>query len=167
MENIWKALENQGLSEKAVKSIKNSWAIKSTKVYESAWRKWVPYCRKYNMHLFNATPIELANFIAYCRQKYNIGYSALNTIKSAISEFISLFVREKLGAHPIVKRTLSGVVKYKIKPKYDEFWDIDVLLDYWESMPNNSELTTAILTQKTICIVAIALIGRSSDLSKL
>lgn len=164
MENIWDALEAQGLSQETIQIIKNSWAIKTTKQYQSAWKKWYPWCLENKIDFFNITAVDLSNFIAFCHKKYGLGYNALNTIKSAISEFASLFVSDKIGKHPMVKRTLNGTVKNKINPKYDEFWDVNILLKFWENRPQNSKLTLKELTEKIISLCAIALIGRSSDL---
>ena len=48
-----------------------------------------------------------------------LGYSAINTARSALSSVLILSVNTTFGSHPLVKRFLKGVFELKLSlPRY-------------------------------------------------
>jgi hypothetical protein len=60
---------------------------------------------------------------------FGIGYSALNTARSALSSVIVLPENITFGCHPLVSRFMKGVFELRPSlPKYNEVWDVSVIL---------------------------------------
>ena len=87
----------------------------------------------------------------------NIGYSAINTAKSAISNVVILSDAEHVtvGDHPLVKRFLRGVFNQKPSlPRYKSVWDVSQVLE-WLKEINIDNATLKQLTLKTTMLLAL------------
>ena len=78
----------------------------------------------------SATVEEGANFLAILYDE-GIGYSALNTTRSALSTVFTLQNNHTFGTHPLVTRFMKGVFETRPSlPCFSETWDVNVVLDY-------------------------------------
>jgi hypothetical protein len=65
----------------------------------------------------------------------------------------------KIGEHPTVVQLLKGCFNRKPpKARYNSLWDPDVVLNYLNSLPNNSDLGVAVLSKKLATLLALATI---------
>ena len=61
--------------------------------------------------------------------KPGLGYSAINTARSALSSILVLEDGEKFGEHPLVTRCMKRIFDLKpALPKYTEIWDVNIVL---------------------------------------
>ena len=75
------------------------------------------------------------NFLAELFQS-GVGYSAINTARSALSSILILLDNTIFGSHPLVSRLLKGVFELRpASPKYQSIWDISVVLNLLGSWP--------------------------------
>lgn len=82
-----------------------------------------------------------------------LGYSAMNTIRSALSSFISID-GIAVGKHPIVIRFLNGVYNLKpVFPKNTVTWDPETLLSFLRRLSPVHMLSLKLLTFKTVTLV--------------
>jgi integrase len=82
-----------------------------------------------------------------------IGYSAINTARSALSTFIFINNRP-VGEHPLVTRLLRGVFnKRPVFPKHTSTWDPHILLDYLKSMSPVKKLSFLALSKKCLALL--------------
>ena len=107
------------------------------------------------------------DFLTELLDKGGLGYSAINTARSALSSFIVLKSSQNIlfGAHPLVIRFLKAV--YNIKPpdtKYQETWDINQVLNYLRTLPPVKELSLKDLTMKLTMLLAILATSRCQTL---
>ena len=73
-----------------------------------------------------------------------------------------------MGQHPLVTRLLKGAFNDRPPlPKYTSTWDVQVVLDYLQSLGENESLSLKQLTWKTVMLLALTKPSRSADLSKL
>ena len=87
--------------------------------------------------------------------KTGVGYSALNTARSALSSIITLPGNVTIGEHPLVKRFMRGIFNIKPSlPRYTTTWDVSVLLKYLESV-DNAQSSLKELTFKLCTLIAI------------
>ena len=64
-----------------------------------------------------------------CEQ--GLGYSAMNTVRSALSQVVHIPSGVSFGGLPIVKQFLKGVFQQKpALPRYTVTWDSSILLTY-------------------------------------
>ena len=52
-------------------------------------------------------------------------------------------------------------------PRYQETWDVDVVLKYFDSLPNNRDLSLKLLSKKLAMLLAIAAPKRVSEIARL
>lgn len=95
-----------------------------------------------------------------------LGYSALNTARSALSQFIVWKGHCTIGSHPWVIRFLKGV--YNLRPpvpRYNETWDVAVLLKFLRTLSPVKKLSLKALTLKTATLMAILIAARAQTLA--
>ena len=74
----------------------------------------------------------------------------------------------RVGQHPLVSRFLKGVYNTRPPaPRYPITWDIDIILSYMSSLPDNAELGQKHLSYKLAMLLALANADRCSDLAAL
>ena len=97
-----------------------------------------------------------------------IGYSALNTARSAVSALCSTNDCMTLGAHPLVKRFMRGVFNLRpTKPRYSTTWDVNRVLEFLQSTSPVELLPLKDLTRKLAMLIALSTAARSQTLSLL
>ena len=90
-----------------------SWRTGTCKQYETYLRRWLDYCHNNGVDVFQP---ELNRAIEFLVLLYHsgLGYSAVNTARSALSSIIILDNGLKFGEQPLVFRCLKGI--FELKP---------------------------------------------------
>ena len=109
MEGVRKTLT--GISNQAIDLIMNSWSKNTKKVYHTYINEWENFCNKKGIPLEMAiTNTYLAiEFLTYLFRVRNLGYSAINNARSALSTIIVTGNNETFGKHPLVSRLMKGM----------------------------------------------------------
>lgn len=69
-----------------------------------------------------------------------IGYSGLNTARSALSSFFMLNVQESVSNNTLVKRFMRGIFLLKPSlPRYNFTWDVSIFLNYSQQRQLNAQ----------------------------
>ena len=85
-----------------------------------------------------------------------LGYSALNTARSALASIISLQNNHYIGTHPLVKRFFRGVFLQRPSlPKCGVTWDVSIVLNTLRSMAPSVDLSLLDLSRKLVTLLAI------------
>ena len=98
---------------------------------------------------------QVLNFMAKCFHSRNLGYSAMNTLRSALSTFICID-HKPVGSHPLVVRFLKGV--YALKPAIPRnvvTWDTSIVLRFLKTLSPVSSLNLQKLTLKAVTLTAL------------
>ena len=83
------------------------------------------------------------------------GYSAMNTIRSAISSIASI-EGQPVGQHLLVKRFMKAVFREKpALPRYKTTWDPDVVLNHIKSLGKNDKLTIIQVSRKLTMLLLL------------
>ena len=94
----------------------------------------------------------------------NVGYSVINTARSALSTFITID-NHTVGMHPLVCRYLKGFFnKFPVLPKYLFTWDVGVELECISSMDTEN---VQHLSQKLATLLAILCGQRAREILSL
>jgi len=132
-------------------SIRNSTKNK----YKVYWRKWDTFCSENQINETNVSIISVINFLSKLFED-KASYSVIKAAKAALTHKVSLPTLENLGDHPLLKKFMRGVFNLKPpKAKTGFIWDVKILFDYFENLPNNIELDDSTLTQKTLCLLLL------------
>ena len=155
------------ISEGATKLLLASWRQKSSKTYDSIFRKWVSWCSERESDPVSCPIGEVVNFLAHLfEQGYQ--YRSINAYRSAISSVHEKVDGYEVGQHPLVSRTLKGIFHERPpQPRYSETWNVAAVTTYIESLGENNSLSLAILTHKLVMLLALTRPSRSADLSQL
>lgn len=113
------------------------------------------FCGKRSADPF-APPIRLA--LEFLTELFTsgIGYSAINTARSALSCVACTPMGKPIGQHPMVVRLLKGVFQERpALPRNLVTWDPSVVLDYLKTMDEAKDLPLKDLSLKLVTLIAL------------
>ena len=140
--DIGRPCESKQISEKAQTLISHSWRGSTSKQYDVYIQKWKSYCCERNIDPVTTSITNGVNFLASLFYEQNLGYSAINTARSALSTVFPLQNNCTFGQNHIVKRLLRGVFNQRpALPKYSCTWDVNIVLNYIKGMSSNDMLS--------------------------
>lgn len=122
------------------------------KQYNTYIKEWWIYCRRKNINIYTASSLYILEFLT---SKFNEGlsYSSLNCARSAIN----ILYTGTTSNCPFINRFFKGIFNLKPpKPKYNETWDIEQILEFIEKLGPTESLTFEDLTQKTVALLALS-----------
>lgn len=130
---IWTTIQKQGSLGEAADITLKSWRPGTRKQYRLYIRKWIQHCLQRSIDPTNATVGQALQFLLGLFKK-ELGYSALNTARSALSCSIQPKKMVSFGFQPLVARFRKGV--YECRPSlpwYGEKRDVKVALQFCAS----------------------------------
>ena len=152
---IWESLESRGLSEPASKLILQSWRKSTRQQYKPFIAKWEQYCGSRKINPFSASIEQGINFLAELFQT-GLGYSALNTARSALSTILVMRDQLTFGQHPLVCRFMKGIFESRPSlPRYHETWDVTIVLKHLAGLGPPESLSFKNLTLKVVMLMAL------------
>ena len=85
-----------------------------------------------------------------------VGYSAINTARSALSTILTRENGLPIGEHPLISRLLKGVFEQRPSiPKHTTIWDVGHLLDYLRRLSPISQLSLKELSLETVTLLCL------------
>ena len=74
----------------------------------------------------------------------------------------------QVGQHELVSRFMKGIFNCNLPaPRYTSTWDVDIVLEYLSSLPDNTLLPLAALTHRLAMLFALCSANRCSELAAL
>ncbi|OXA40675.1 putative enzymatic polyprotein [Folsomia candida] len=162
---VRETLKSRGLEDSS-DTIINSLSNSTWKQYESSLRYWSKFTNQRQLSIFKTSPEVVASFLTQMLK--SVGYSSINTARSALSLLATNSEFENIGSNPVVKRVIKGVAKAKPpKPKYDVIWDASTVTDYLKTLWPHDSLSISVLTEKCVTLLALCTAQRCQTLSKI
>ena len=94
-----------------------------------------------------------------------MGYSALNTCRSAVSSLVNKVENVRVGEHPVICALLKGFYHlHPPKPRYTHYWDVDVILNMFQSWGCNSMLSLKYLSFKVAVLLLLVTSSRGQTI---
>ena len=106
----------------------------------------------------------MLDFLAHLFDK-GLSYSAINTARSAISQVSITSGTGTIGCDPLVVKFMKGV--YNLRPpapRYQDTWDVGVVLEELKRLSPTEQLTLKDLTLKLVMLLALVLAARVQTL---
>ena len=129
--------------------------VGTKKQYATYLQKRRCYCRSRGIDSICPSVEDGINFLAKLYDS-GIGYSDINTARSAVSSIVALPNSTSFGAHPMICRFLRGVFELKPSlPRYEDIWNVNAVLTYLSSLRLPQDLTLKDLTYKTTMLLAL------------
>ena len=151
---VRQSYETQAFSPKATSIILQSWRKGTTKQYSSYIKRWTTYCRQKQIDPVSATVPQALDFLVELFET-GIGYSGINTARSALSSVSKPVNGITFGAQESVKRFLKGV--YEARPstaRYAVTWEVNKVLNYLKST-STTECSLKDLTLKLVTLMSL------------
>ena len=158
---------HNNLSESAKELLLASWRNKTSKAYDSHFRKWLGWCTKWGCDPISGPVSDVANFLA---DLHSQGYqtSSLNAYQSAISSVHDRVDDTDMGKHPLISRLLKGAFHARPPlPRYSRTWNVEVVLNCMQQWGDTVSLSLKLLTFKLVMLMCLARPSRSADIASL
>ncbi|XP_069121449.1 uncharacterized protein [Argopecten irradians] len=157
------SIQDLGFSTEAEQILLSSWRQGTMQQYQTYTSQWFQYCRENKKSVLSPAVGDVVNFLTELFKK-GVGYSALNTARSALSAFIKLD-GVPCGNNTFVKRFLKGVFQLRpALPKNNVIWDTEIVISFVRNM-DVSKLK--MLTYKTVILLALSTGQRAQSLHSL
>ena len=126
------------------------------------------FCNRTKVDKFQPSITDLLKFLTELHDS-GLGYSALNTARSAVSSFLSMAnpTSAHLGPHVLIKRFMKGVFEIRPSlPRYNCTWNTDFVLKYLKSLSplENLSLIHVQLSKKLVTLFALTTGQRAQTL---
>ena len=133
----------------------SSWRSVTQKQYKTYLEKWLLFCREREVD-YCSPPISDAVEFLMGLYAQGLGYSTVNTARSAFSFIFPISYCHNFGSRPLVVRFMKGVFETrKPKPKYDDIWDASKVLNYLSTLHPVKELPLKDLTLKVLMLLLL------------
>ena len=112
------------LSETATNLVLSSWKKKSSKPYDSCFRRWASWCSDWDRDPFGGSVSDVANFLAdLCQEGYQ--YRSFNSYCSSISSAHEYVDGYLIGQHSTIARLMKGAFNERPpRPRHSSTWDV-------------------------------------------
>ena len=161
------AMGRKNLPPKVLEHIMGSWREKTKIQYSIYHRKWRTYCILKQVDPLSPNLNTCLSFLVYLFDK-GLGYSGLNSARSALSCVLPQFEGHNFGSHPLTVRLLRSF--YNKRPpqaRYATMWDPDVVIDYLREKVPLKDLSIKELTLKVCMLFLLATCSRQQRLISL
>ena len=167
LDSFREELTKVGFSKESSSLLLQSWKPGTQSAYNTPWNKWTRWCNSRKTDPFRSSVVDIGNFLA---EEFDRGleYRTLNVYRSAISALHPSVDGTPVGAHPLIKRLMSGVFNGRPpKARYADTWDVNRVLLHCASLGENKDLTLKQTTTKTAMLMALTTACRGSELQKM
>ncbi|XP_022110667.1 uncharacterized protein LOC110990124 isoform X1 [Acanthaster planci] len=164
--HIRKASRESALSERATPIILNAWKCGTHKQYSLYIQIWNAFCLQGQSDSISTSVNEVIDFLTQLFE--GLRYSAINTARSALSQFVICKGGVTTGSHPWVIKFIREV--YNLRPpvpRHHDTWDASVLLKYLRLLSPVAKLTLKMLTLKTVTLASLLVAARAQTLNVL
>ena len=152
---VRKTLNTKNLSSAAKEIIMASWQPGTGKQYHSYLGRWVKFYAQKTIVVEEAGVKNRIDFLASL-YKDGLGYSTINTARSAPSSVLAFPRNVTFGNHPLVSRFLKRV--FELKPsllRYHSIWDVSVILRHLKTLEPVYALDLKVLFLKLTMLLCL------------
>ena len=158
---IRKAFLLRGLTDNASNLAMSSISDATLRQYNCPLKKWYNFCVAEGIDIFTINLPKIQEFLA---AEFNKGasFGSINTYRSALALILGHEIAQDFG----IKRICKGAAKLRPpRPKYNSTWDPKVVLDYFDALGCNLDISLENLTSKVATLLALVTAHRMQTLS--
>lgn len=143
------------LPNNVIKILQSANSTGTVKQYDSALRRWYQFCTLNHVDCWRPTITDILSFLCKLYED-GLGYSSINTAKSAISNILGNLDNFCIGQHPLVIKFMKGLTRLRPPAaRYNLTWDANVVLEMYRSWSDNQFLDLKHLTLKLVGLLAL------------
>ena len=156
MQTLRGIYHRKGYSNSATEVMINARRGSTYKQYATYLSAWFSHCNIRNIDPVRPTVPQAVNFMDLIRSSRQLGYSACNTMRSALSSIIVCPNNIPLGQHPEVKLFMKGCYQQQPPtPRYIDTWDPNKVLDLLRRWTPPTDITFKKLTLKVVMLLLL------------
>ena len=147
--------ESKLMSRDALEKLSASWRMGTEKRYNSHVERFVPFCRERFTDPIQATTEMGIEFLTEYF-KTGVGYSSVNSARSAFSSIIKPVCNVPFGKSPLVCRFLKGGFNIRpALPRYVTTWDVTKVFTFIKSKPTLTNCDLKILSHRLAILLCL------------
>ena len=152
---IWEKCHHNQLYEPATNLVLSSCRDKSSKSYNSSFRKWLHWCNQQGRNLISGPISGIANFLAELFQEgYQYTAQLMNAYHSSISTIHDMVNSYSVNQHPNISRLMKGAFNKRLAlPKYTFTWHVSKFTSYIITVGDNGTMSLKLLSLKLFMYV--------------
>lgn len=132
-----------------------SWRSGTTTQYQTYHKKWESFCCQQHINPLQATLQDGINFLGDLFAT-GVGYSCVNTARSALSSIIVLPGSVHFRSHPLGTGFVKGVFEtWPSLPRYKEIWDVNSVLKVLATWTLGVKLSLRDMSWKLTMLIAL------------
>ena len=124
--------------------------------YNTYLNRWQKFCFQEGISALQPPIAPVLNFLQSCRQEYHLGYSAVNTARSALSMVVSCDGQQLTQNEDLITYMKGVKNESPHLPKYSYVWDANLLLDYLDGLGPAQNLPLKQLTMKLAALLLVS-----------
>eukprot|EP00794_Sanderia_malayensis_P013521 gene13521-14933_t len=161
-------LKETELSTEAIYILEHSLAEGTSKQYKTYISKWLQFCVLKKLDPVNASTTMGIEFLTTLFNSTGIGYSCINTARSALSLLLQPRDGLTFGNQPLVRQFMTGIFKLRpALPKYTQTYDVKVVLEYLKTIQTSIETSLQKLSMKLVTSLCLLSAQRNQSLATL
>ena len=167
LEVVRARFEDQDLPKEVVDLLLAGTRPATHSAYQTSWNFWANWCIRNNANPLSSDINQILKFLS---DSFLAGksFSTINGLRSMLSTTLGKIDGFDIGKHPLVVQLLKGVYHSNPpRPKYNATWDVDTVLQFFESAPINTSLDLRALAWKTATLLALVTMFRTSELASI
>ena len=138
------------------------------KIYKSRFGHFKLYCGDVGVDPYACPEEVIVNFLTILSRVHGYTYQTVCGYRSAISRYHVGFGTVLAGSARIIKRVTKAVFNENPPlPRYSAIWNVQTLVSHLETLHPPELMTVSDLGTKTLALIAISSLSRSSSLSLL
>ena len=152
---IRRALNDRNIPQGAQNIIFSSWRDSTKSIYSTYVRQWIRYCCVRGRDPFRENVGSLLDFLTSLHLNGR-SYNTIHTAKSAISTVMFFDLTSSSSNQNIIKQFMRGLYHSNPpRPRYSNFWDVNLVLRYYQRLGPSSSLSTKDLTKKCALLLGL------------
>ena len=156
MQSVRQSYISQGVHPEAASIMLMAKRPATQKQYDSYLKLWLNFCSDQAKDPFDPNIPFAISFLDHLRKKHQLGYSALNTARSAMSSLIMPLDNVPFGQQRLVKLYMRGVFNVRPPaPRYKDTWDPQLILTLLKSWSPAHQISLKLLTFKVVVLVLL------------
>ena len=157
--------ESKSMSRDALEILSASWRMGTEKRYNSHVERFVKFCReRYTDPIQATTEIGIEFLTEYF--KTGIGYSSVNSARSALSSIIKSVCNVTFGKSRLVCRLLKGIFNIRlVLTRYVTTWDVNKVFTFIKSKQTLTNCDLKTLSHRLATLLCLSQVKETKLLS--
>ena len=133
----------------------DAWRPSTKKIYSTYLNKWATFCCERGINPLQPSLQQACRFLRMLSDG-GLGYGALNTARCSLSTILPKYEGHTFGNHPLVCWLVKGgYERHPPKPRYSEFWDVNVVFNLFKVWGPTRGLSLKFLSFKLVMLLLL------------